>query len=144
MDLIEFHAELKKLEESIKAQGLNADVRGHVHWCGEEMSIEVTASEPYDDKGFWRSEREFPGSPGKSDEILAEARQWVLALPNAEDRAAELIIQKLNKLAGELPKGGSDIARAAWAEVHKMLVAKAGHLAKNGLPSPARIQQINA
>jgi hypothetical protein len=144
MNITEFHAAVVRIEGMVESKGLHGYTAGHVNWFGDQVSISVRAHESVDDKGYWKSEREFTGAIEDAATFVREAQQWVYALPNAEDRAIELMIQKLNKLAGELPKGSTDIAQAAWGEVHTMLMAKAESLAKNGLPSPARISQISA
>lgn len=143
MELIEFYGELKKLEDEIQTRGLVPTVDGRVNWCGERLAIQVRAAEPFDANGNWSSEREFDGSPEEVEAVIQEARGWIAALPSEEDRIIELMIQKLNMLAGQFPKGGSDIAQTVWKEIHSMLMAKAEALAKNGLPSPARIQQLH-
>jgi len=144
MDLQAFYQNLVELESVIKSKGLRATATGHVAWFGDEMTVRVAASEPVDEKGYWKSERDFVGALSETDTLLRNAFSWAHAVPNAEDRAIELMVQKLNKLAGELPKGSTDIARAAWAEIHAMLVNKAERLAKNGLPSPNRIAELRA
>lgn len=142
MDLREFHRELKEIEQDIEARGLNATVEARINYCGDQIAITVGANEPYDANGYWSSSRDFDATPGAADMALEEARSWVMGLPSAEDRAIEMMLKKLNLLAEQLPKGGNEIAQVVWAEIHKMLMAKADQLAKNGLPSPARIQQI--
>lgn len=144
MELRQFYTELQEIESIVRRKGLNAAARGHVNWFGDEVSVEITAAEPFDDKGHWSRTREFVGTPQEMTTVLRDAYDWSHALPEAEDRAIELMIQKLNKLAGELPKGSTDIARAAWAEVHAMLIGKAKRLAENGLPSPNRISELRA
>jgi hypothetical protein len=145
MNTQEFYRNLVELESVIKSKGLSrATAQGHVNWVGEEVAITLYAGEPYDEKGYWHSERTFEGALAQTEDLLRNAFSWVHELPDAESRAIELMIQKLNKLAGNLPKGSTDIARAAWAEIHGMLMAKAERLAKNGLPSPNRIAELRA
>lgn len=142
MDISELHDECRQIEQIIKSRALRAECYVRMNQYGEPLAVVVSAREAYDEKGYWSSEREFTGETKDAARLIREARDWVAALPSEEDRAIELMIQKLNKLAGELPKGSNDIAQTAWAEIHRMLTAKAETLAKNGLPSPARIQQI--
>ena len=144
MDLTKFYSELQDLERIIRDKGLKPTVHGFVCWLGDEVVVSVTAAETYDEKGYWHSERGFGGKLGDVADLLRSAFEFVHALPSAEDRAIELMVQKLNKLASELPKGSTDIAAAAWKEVHAMLVNKAERIAKNGLPSPNRIAELRA
>lgn len=144
MDLKEFYSCIIELESIIKNKGLRPSVQGHFNWIGDEITITASAAEPYDEKGYWHSERNFAGNLDQAEELLQSTTSWVHALPGTEDRAIELMVQKLNKLASELPKGSTDIAAAAWKEVHAMLVNKAERIAKNGLPSPNRIAELRA
>lgn len=144
MKIEELHRSLERLEGQIRAKGLQPEARAYVNWIGCEVQIHVVASERFDEKGFWQTSRSFEGDSTEIDRIVREANEWVAVLPNEEDRAIEFLIQKINKLAGELPKGGTEIAQMAWQEIHRMLIAKAEQIAKNGLPSPARIQQLDA
>lgn len=144
MELREFYNELQKIESIISNKGLKPTVQGFVNWIGDELAVQVTAAEDYDVKGYWHNERQFAGKPEDATDLLRDAYAWVHALPDAESRTIELMIQKLNKLAGELPEGSSDIACAAWREIHQMLMNKAERLAKNGLPSPNRISELRA
>jgi hypothetical protein len=144
MDIEIFYSELQDLERIIRDKGLKPTVHGFFFWIGDEIAIQVTAAETYDEKGYWHSERHFGGKLGDVADLLRNAFEFVHALPGAEDRAIELMVQKLNKLASELPKGSTDIAAAAWKEVHTMLVSKAERIAKNGLPSPQRISVLQA
>lgn len=144
MQLAEFYQNIVELESVIESKGLRATATGHVNWVGDQVSVALVAAEPFDDKGYWHSEKTIDGTLEDAGETLRKAFEWAHALPNEEDRAIELMIQKLNKLAGELPKGSTDIAQAAWKEVHAMLVNKAERIAKNGLPSPNRIAELRA
>ena len=144
MNLHELYSTLISLESVIKNKGLRPSVQAHFNWIGDEITITASAAEAYDDKGHWHSERNFEGKLTQAEELLQSTTSWVHALPGAEDRAIELMVQKLNKLASELPKGSTDIAAAAWKEVHAMLVNKAERIAKNGLPSPNRIAELRA
>lgn len=144
MDLKEFHGELKKVEARIIDSGLIPEVVAHFNWVGEEIAIIVGACERFEKNGRWTSSREFAGSPDNVEKLLDDVNAWVSALPSAEDRAIEFMIRKLHEISEQLPEGGSDVAKAAWKEIHNMLMAKAEHLAKNGLPSPARITEISA
>ena len=142
MDVKHFHGELVAITKAIRARGLQGDAHAYVNWLGSEMEIEVTAHEPYDAKGSWKSGKSFTGNPANAETMIANAHAWVNDLPGEEDRACELIIRKLTEFTDNLPSGHSDVAQAAFAEIHKMLVAKAERLSKNGLPSPNRITKL--
>jgi len=144
MDTNELYSGLKRIEASIESRGLRANVRAHFNWCGDPISIGVEAKESADANGAWSSERRFRGTTNEVHRLLDDASSWVSKLPGAEDRALELMIRKLNELAGQLPKGSGELAQAAWREIHNMLTAKAEQLAKNGLPSPDRISKLSA
>lgn len=144
MELQEFYSGLMNLEARIHELGLHGSVVGRMNWYGDSVNIEVTGREPIDANGNWTRTRRFSGAPSECERLITEAEEWIAAIPSPEDRAIDTMIKKLNQLAESLPKGGNDIARAAWEEIHKMLIAKAEQLARNGLPSPARISEVKA
>ena len=144
MNIDALHTELKDIERTIRANQLEPSVCAHINWCGDEIDITIRAAEKYDVNGFWKTEKSFCGNIDDAEALLSGARSFARALPSAEDRTIELLIQKLTKLASELPKGSTDIAQAAWAEIHAMMIGKAERLAKGALPGPVRIASITA
>lgn len=142
MDIKRLHDELLALTGMIRSRGLQGVAEGHINWFGDELQINVEAKERYDENGFWSSEKSFVGAPDDAPALLASARAWAASIPDEEQRAAELMIRKLNELADKLPKGGSDISSAAFEELGKLLLAKAGRISQNGLESPERISQL--
>lgn len=142
MDVKHFHGELVGITKAIRARSLQGDACAHINWVGDELEIAVSAQEPFDAKGHWKLGRSFTGEPTDAAAMIADANAWVNALPDEEDRACELIIRKLTEFADNLPNGNSDVSQAAFVEIHKMLIAKAERLSKNGLPSPNRITKL--
>lgn len=142
MNTQEFHERLKKIENMIESKGVSGEACCRINWFGDELRVSVVAQEEYDTNGYWRREKSFCGEAHEAERLLSEAEAWAYVVPTEEDRAIELMIQKLNEIADKLPKGGSDIAVKAWGEVHAMLMARARSLAKNGLPSPVTISNI--
>lgn len=140
MNLEQLHNELIKLETAIKSKGLTGEAHAHVNWFGSTYEIQVYAHEAYDKNGYWKTEKSFEGED--INDCFDRASAFVYALPLEEDRATEMLVRKLTELASELPKGGNEIMAEAWKDVHAMLIAKAERIAKNGLPSPTRIQEI--
>lgn len=143
MDIEQFHESLAALTALIKQRGLNGDAHAYVNWLGDELRVVVEARENADANGRWSAERNFNGTPSEATDLIAQARAWIAALPSEEDRAIELIVRKLNEMAALLPKGHTDVTAAAWAEIYQILKSKADRIAKNGLPSPARVTNLD-
>lgn len=142
MNIQDFHERLKKIETMIESKGVSGEAYLFINWLGDEIRLTVVASEPWDENGHWKREKHFDGKNHEAERLLSEAEAWAYVVPGEEDRTIELMIQKLNEIADKLPKGSSAIAMRAWEEVHNMLMARAGSLAKNGLPSPVTISNI--
>lgn len=138
----EIYDELNAIESIIRTKDVMATAYASFNAGGDAVSVHVVATEPYDANGYWHRSKTLSGEVGEIADLLTKARDWAYALPNPEDRAIELMIQKLTEMSDKLPKGGTDIASEAWREVHKMLRAKAESISKNGLPSPNSISEI--
>lgn len=132
------HSQCKSIEQIIKSKNLNADCYFAVNFVGTPFHLNVSASEPYDANGYWRREKTFR-SENATDipDLFTKAREWAYGVPNEDDRAIELAIQRLNELADALPKGHTSSAASAWQQIHTLLKDKAAGLAHNGLPNPA-------
>ncbi len=137
-----FHDGLLKISAIIRSKGLGGEAIGRINYIGDEIDLQVNASEDYDVNGYWMRENSFRGSKTDEFKLLAQAHSWAYNLPNEEDRTIEFMIQQLNLLVEKLPKGQSQAALQAWEEIGKMLLSRAASLAKNGLPSPASISNI--
>ncbi len=135
----EFHDEIIKIEDIIESKNLRADVTGYVNFVGSELYLSVRASEEYDNNGYWKREASLDGEKTEIENLLRQARSWAYSLPNEEDRGVEFMIQQLNKLVETLPKGQSEVIQRAWADIANMLLDRAEHLGKSGLPSPVSI-----
>ena len=142
MDIKELHAAMDEITQSLRVRGLKGNAHCFVNWLGEEVRVGIDAREGPDIEKDWHASKNFVGSPDDIDSLVEQARAWAAQLPDADDRAAELMARKLNEMAGKLPDGNTDIARAAWAEIHRMLISKAERIARNGLPSPSRISEL--
>lgn len=144
MNVEQLHDELSAITKAIHARGLDGHAHAHINWFGDEFLIEVGANEPFDANGHWTAAQSFSGKPSEATDLISRAHAWAGAIPSEEDRACELIIRKLTEFADKLPEGNSEIAQAAFVEIHKMLIAKAERLSKNGLPSPNRVNKLEA
>lgn len=142
MQVTDLHTALVQMTAEIEARGLHGYAQCQLNWFGTEIQIDVTAREDVDPNGYWQSEKSFKSRIDDADEALTDARAWIAGLPDQEARAIELMVRKLNELADKLPKGGNDIARTAWEEIGRMLLARADRISKNGLSSPERISQL--
>ncbi len=142
MNIQELYERLEGIKAVIKSKGVSGSAYTHVNWLGDEIRVTVEASDEYDKNGYWRREKHFSGKKREAEKLIFEAEGWAYAIPNEEDRVTEFAIQKLNEIVEKLPEGHSEIAIRAWEGIHKMLEARAQALAKNGLPSPTSISNI--
>lgn len=110
--------------------------RVYINYYGDKLVIEVSASEPYSVEGYWSRSKAFTLERNNYKWLESEVETWVATIPSEEDRLAEVMVQKLVKLADQLPKGSSEIAQTAWKSVHDMLLQKAKKIGKNALVSP--------
>lgn len=142
MNIEEFYSELVSVQKIVESKGLIGRADGHVNWFGSKLEVRVVAREESSNKDYWRREKSFKGPIISVKGLLEEAASWAYSIPNEEDRVIELMIQKLNQIADELPKGTSEIAMVAWEEIFNMLKKRAESISKNGLPSPVTISSM--
>lgn len=139
----DFHDAIVNIQDIITSKDINGMVSGYVNYIGDELEIKLTASEAYNSNGYWSREIRISGLKTEASELLVKAEAWAYNLPNEDDRAIEFMVQRLNKLVDKLPRGHGLSAVKAWEEISKMLLDRAEHLSKHGLPSPESISSVD-
>lgn len=145
MEIKEAYERIVTLSNTIEQLGLRSrnDSWIGVNFAGDEVYVHLVASEEYHPKGFWKRDFSRSTSCAKLDEVLQEAARWVVNLPTPERRAIESAMKKIKNFLDDLPAGTSPAHDAIYSSLRVLLEAEADKLAKNILPAPEPMPNID-
>lgn len=146
LTLKEVFAEIKQAESYIRGLGLRGGVVGRINFFGDELSIDVSATEHGNACGMrkvvWERKKSIEADITEAPRAIAELRDFCSDIPGPESRAIEAAVASLSKIAEELPDNSNAAADALFAHIRKLLRSEAERIAKYGLPRPGVVHDV--